>query len=284
MTLAESYAYCQQLARRKAGNFYHGFRLLPRDQHRSICALYAFLRVTDDITDEAGPNEDKRLPLLQWRQQLTEALSGRYTHPVHAAIHDTVRTYRIPVEYLEDALAGVGMDLDLQRYEGFAELYEYCYRVASVVGLSCIRIWGCRDEPARKHAEAAGIAFQLTNILRDLAEDADRGRVYLPLEDLRRFGYAEERLCRHERGEEFVELMRFQAQRAYGYYDEGQKLLEHLPAPGRAVFQVMMRTYRGLLDVIVDRNYDVFTRRVRLGRCRKAWLTLQAIPVRFGWR
>jgi phytoene synthase len=281
-TLAHSYAYCEQLARQKAGNFYHGFRLLPRPQRRATCALYAFLRIADDLTDDASDG-DRRLSLERWRRQLENALEGKYAHPLHAALHDAVRTYRIPREYLDDALIGVGMDLDVRRYDSFADLYTYCYRVAAVVGLSCIHIWGYRADAAKRHAESAGIAFQLTNILRDLAEDADRNRIYLPGEDLRQFGYSEEQLCRRERNRQYLEMMAFQARRAYGYYAEGERLLDLLPPPGRAVFQVMMRTYRGLLDVIVRRDYDVFSRRARLANWRKAWLTLQAVPVRWGW-
>src|SRR5205823_2536670 len=139
-----------------------------------------------------------------------------------------------------------------------------CYRVASVVGLSCIHIWGFADEKAKAHAESAGIAFQLTNILRDLGEDAARGRIYLPAEDLNRFGYAENQLAKGERNDNFRALMRFQIERARQYYDASRQLGEMLSPPGRAVFQVMSRTYRGLLETIVERNCDVFSQRVRL--------------------
>ncbi len=283
MSLTTSFAYCERLARLKAGNFYHGFRLLPRPQRLATCALYAFLRVTDDITDDGGTVEQKRLPLLRWRTELGLALEGRFSHPVHEALHATVKTYRIPHEYLELALDGVGMDLEIQRYETFAELYRYCYRVASVVGLACIHIWGFRDEAAKRHAEAAGIAFQLTNILRDLSEDSARGRIYLPRADLRAFDYREDQLDARLRDEHFTSLMKFEVNRAREYYEEGERLLAYLPPPGRAVFQVMMRTYRGLLDAIVRHDFDVFSQRIQVGRCRKLWLTLQALPVRWGW-
>src|SRR5579885_1024 len=214
-----SYAWCERLARREAGNFYHAFRLLPRDQRRATCALYAFMRVSDDVTDNPGPPEAKRGPLDDWRRQLDRALAGDYSHPLHPAFHHTVRTFGIPRAYFDEVLLGVGMDLDPVRFETFAELYRYCYRVASVVGLACIHVWGFTAERAREHAEAAGIAFQLTNILRDLAEDAARGRVYLPREDLERFGYGEEQLRRGERDDAFRRLMAFEVARARSYYE-----------------------------------------------------------------
>src|SRR5262249_34044205 len=174
-TLARSYAYCESVARREAGNFYHAFRVLPVPQRRAMCALYAFLRIADDLSDMDGPPAAKRSSLAEWRRGLHQCLSGEYGHPLHAAFHDTVRTSAIPREYLEAVLDGVEMDLTLVSYPTFADLRRYCYRVASAVGLACIHIWGFEDERARTYAEDAGIAFQLTNILRDLGEDAARG-------------------------------------------------------------------------------------------------------------
>jgi len=281
--LAASYAYCERLARQQAGNFYFAFRLLPADQRRALCALYSFMRVADDLTDEAGRVADKCQALETWRRQLREALTGDYSHPVQPALHHAVERYRIPVAYLESVLDGVGMDLDTMRYETFADLYSYCYRVASAVGLACIHVWGFQGERAESFAESAGIAFQLTNILRDLAEDAARGRVYLPREDLVRFGYSEDQLRQGARGERFAEMMSFQVARANGYYDAALPLAECLRPAGRAVFLVMLRTYRGLLDEIVRRDYDVFSTRVRLSRLHKLWLAARALPLSWGW-
>jgi phytoene synthase len=281
--LAASHAYCEQLAHRHAGNFYHAFRLLPVDQRRAMCALYSFMRVADDLADEAGATADKRTALATWRRQLHEALVGNYNHPLHPAFHHAVERYRIPVAYLEAVLEGVGMDLDADRYETFADLYRYCYHVASAVGLACIHIWGYRGEKAKTFAEAAGVAFQLTNILRDLGEDVARGRIYLPREDLLRFGYTEEQFRSRIRDERFVELMRFEVARANGYYDAALPLAELLQPAGRAVFLTMVRTYRGLLDEIVRRRYDVFSTRVRLSRIHKLWLLARVLPLRWGW-
>ncbi len=284
LKLSQSYLFCEALARREAGNFYHAFRLLPRPQRRAMSALYAFMRVTDDVADEPGELERKQTALKTWRRQLDEALAGQYTHPLHAAFHHAVQTYGIPREYLEAVIEGVGMDLMPLRFATFEELYVYCYRVASVVGLSCIHIWGFTDEKAKDYAEAAGIAFQLTNILRDLGEDAGRGRVYLPREDLDRFAYSEESLRRGERSPAFRDLMAFEAERARRFYDQSRPLTELLYPAGRAVFQVMSRTYHGLLDAIAAADFAVFDRRIRINRWRKFWWVVQALPVRFGWK
>ena len=284
LSLSASYAWCERVARREAGNFYHAFRLLPATQRRAMCALYAFMRVADDLTDGPEAVADKTLALASWRQQLDAALAGIYPHPLHAAFHHAVVSYRIPRRYLEDVLDGVGTDLDTDRYDTFADLYRYCYRVASAVGLACIHIWGFTDERALTYAESAGIALQLTNILRDLGEDAARGRVYLPREDLERFGYRIDDLEQGRRDERFRQLMRFQVERARSYYQAAEPLTDLLAPAGRAVFLVMLRTYRGLLETIEKRDYDVFSRRVGLSRLRKLWLAVQVLPLRWGWR
>jgi phytoene synthase len=282
-TLARSYAFCEQLARREAGNFYHAFRVLPGAQRRAMCALYAFMRVTDDLSDGPGRTADKRTALTDWRRQLDRALAGEPSHPLHAAFRHALQVYRIPRRYLDEVVEGVEMDLDTARYATFADLYRYCYRVASAVGLACIHVWGFRDERAKAYAESAGIAFQLTNILRDLGEDTARGRVYLPREDLERFGYGEDELGRGERNDRFRALMRFQVERARRYYDTARPLAGLLQPAGRAVLLVMTRTYRGLLDAIERRDYDVFSSRVSLSAWRKIGLAVQALPVRWGW-
>jgi phytoene synthase len=281
--LAASYAWCERLARHQAGNFYHAFRLLPGGQRRAMCALYAFMRVADDIADGPSPVAEKAAQLAAWRQHLRAALAGNYSHPLHRALQHTVATHGVPPRYLEDVLDGVAMDLVTDHYETFNDLYRYCYHVASAVGLACIHVWGFASEAALAHAEAAGVALQLTNILRDLAEDAGRGRVYLPSEDLRRFGYPAEGLGQGLRNGAFRELMRFEVGRARRFYVAAEPLVGMLDAAGRAVFLVMLRTYRSLLEEVERRDYDVFSRRVRLGRLHKLWLATRALPVRWGW-
>jgi phytoene synthase len=281
-TRAGSYAYCERLTARAAGNFYHGFRLLPTDQRRAMCGLYAFLRIADDLSDEGGTPAAREWSLGWWREGLHACLRGEYRHPLHPALHDAVARYGIPVRHLDDVLDGVCMDLRVSSYPSFADLYAYCYRVASAVGLACIHIWGFRGESAVRAAEAAGIALQLTNILRDVAEDAGRGRVYLPGEDLARFGVPAADLAGPVRDAPFRALMRFEADRAYTYYEAARPLTAALDRPGRAVFLVILRTYRALLDAIVRRDFDVFTGRVRVGRSHKLWLAARSLPVRWG--
>jgi phytoene synthase len=282
--LSYSYAWCERLARREAGNFYHAFRLLSAPPRRAMCALYAFMRVADDLSDSGASVAEKSLALADWRRQLDAALAGVYHHPLYPAFHHAVEQYGIPRCYLDDVLDGMGMDLVINRYDTFADLYRYCYRVASAVGLSCIHIWGFRHDRAKSYAESAGIALQLTNILRDLGEDAARGRVYLPREDLDRFGYSVDDLEQGRRGERFRDLMRFQVERARSYYEAAAPLAKLLDPAGRAVFLVMLRTYRGLLEAIVERDYDVFSSRVRLSWMRKLWLAARVLPLRWGWQ
>jgi phytoene synthase len=280
--LQPSYAYCERLARREAGNFYHAFQVLPRAQRRAMCALYAFMRVTDDLADQARPVLEKRAALKQWRADLHAACAGENRHPCHPALRHTLTRFGVPIEYLDEVIDGCESDLDLVQMANFDQLYRYCYRVASAVGLACIHIWGFRGGGAKLFAEHAGIALQLTNILRDLPEDLDRGRVYLPADDLERFHVRPASLG--DPAEPAVrELMRFEAERAREYYRSAERLTPSLEPPGRAVFQVILGTYRGLLDEIERRDFDVFRERVRLSPWHKATLVLRALPVRWGW-
>ena len=243
--------------------------------------LYAFMRVTDDLADEPGELTRKHHDLKNWRAALVRCLAGDYTHALHPALHEVVKHRGIPPQYLHEVIDGVETDLEPRPFHTFADLYGYCYRVASAVGLCCIHIWGFRDEKAKEHAEAAGIAFQLTNILRDLGEDLDRGRIYLPREEIDRFACPPETW--RQQTESFRKLMQFQVQRAREYYARAELLTPYLSKSGQAVFHVMLRIYRGLLDQIERRNYDVFGDRVRLSRGRKLWRLLLAFPIRWGW-
>jgi phytoene synthase len=280
-SLSRSYRYCEALTRRQAGNFYPAFRVLPGAQRLSMCALYAFMRIADDYSDEPAPLDVKRANLARWRRELAGSLCGKYAHPVHEALAHTIHKHDIPVEFLEAVLDGVEMDLEPVRYATWEDLQKYCYRVASAVGLACIHIWGFSRSQAMKHAEQAGMAFQLTNILRDLGEDAARNRVYLPQEDLGRFAYSEDHLKKGVRDEAFRALMRFQIERARACYAAAWPIMPLLAPPGRAVFLVMAKTYRGLLDAIEARQYDVFSARVRVASWKKMLFALEAVPVRW---
>jgi phytoene synthase len=280
-SLARSYRFCEALTRREAGNFYPAFRVLPRPQRLSMCALYSFMRIADDFSDESAPVETKRANLERWRASFIAALHGDFAHPVHEALVHTIHKHAIPRTYLEAVVDGVEMDLEPVRYADFASLKLYCYRVASAVGLACIHIWGFTRPKAMVHAEQAGLAFQLTNILRDLGEDAARGRIYLPREDLERFDYSEDKLRRGERDDAYRELMRFQVERARACYAAAWPLLSLLSPPGRAVFLVMAKTYHGLLDAIEASDYDVFQNRVRVSKWKKLLFALEALPARW---
>ena len=192
--LEASYDHCQRIARDSASSFYYSFLLLPRRQRMSMCALYAFLRKTDDLGDSDDAVDAKRAALTQWRVALRRSFSGHFSDPLFPALTDTVRSCGISPEHLEEVIDGVEMDLEPTCYESFDQLAEYCHRVASAVGLACLPIWGCTSDAAEGPARSCGLAFQMTNILRDLKEDAAQGRVYLPREDFERFDYSPDEL------------------------------------------------------------------------------------------
>src|SRR6266851_6594836 len=204
-TLAESYAFCRRVARTRAKNFYYSFVLLPGEQRNAMCAIYAFMRYCDDLSDEPGASLE---PLERWRCALVDALAGKFdAYPAWPAFYHTVERYRIPNAYFFQVIEGVKSDLEPRQLATFDELYRYCYQVASVVGLTTIHVLGFDSPEALPLAEKCGVAFQLTNILRDIGEDAARGRIYLPAEDLDRFDYPPVNLSRKEQDERFRALM-----------------------------------------------------------------------------
>jgi phytoene synthase len=251
--------------------------LLPRDKRRSMYALYAFLRHSDDLTDSELPLEQRRAALDQWRHNLDAALAGDSKHPILPALIDTVERHAIPVQYLVDVLEGVAMDLEDRVYATFADLEPYCYRVASAVGLACIHIWGFHGDDALDSARDCGIAFQLTNILRDLKEDADRGRLYLPIEDLRRFDYPADGFVRREINDAFHRLLDFEIERAESFYERARPLHDRVHPDGRHMLRAMVGTYHAILDEIKRRPGNVLREHVRLSRWRKAWITATSL-------
>ncbi|MGC9948299.1 MAG: phytoene/squalene synthase family protein [Bryobacteraceae bacterium] len=274
-TLADSYAHCRRVARTRARNFYYSFVLLSRAQRNAMCAVYAFMRYCDDLSDEPGAN---LAAIEEWRAALDEALAGRCdAHPVLPAFHDTVTRYRIPPRYFHEMIDGVASDLEARRFETFDELYRYCYRVASTAGLTTIHILGFDSPEAPPLAEKCGIAFQLTNILRDIREDAERGRIYLPAEDLAHFHVTEEDIRGGVRTPEFIDLMDFETARARRYYQESQPLLGLVHARSRASLGALISIYSRLLDRIERSNYDVFTRRISLPAWEKSGIVLRAL-------
>ncbi|OYW20780.1 MAG: terpene synthase [Planctomycetales bacterium 12-60-4] len=277
--LSASYDYCRRLTQRAAQNFHFAFLALPRPKYEAMCALYAFMRITDDLGDDyREPVTARRLALHKWRTDVQAALNGEAArHPALAAFADTVSRHAIPWTYLEAVLTGVERDLDPVRIANFAELSDYCYHVAGAVGVCCIHIWGFTDEEAIPMAIDCGFALQLTNILRDLAEDWSLGRVYLPQEDFDRFGYTLDDLSHQTRDERFTNLMRFEADRARSSYRRAERLFVWLEPSGRPILRAMLEIYGGLLEEIERRRYDVFSQRVSLPQWKKLWIAGRAM-------
>jgi len=275
-SLDVAYRQCESIAR--GSNFYAGLRLLPTRKRQALSAVYAFMRLCDDISDDEGNVNEKRRQFLQTRDMFDLAMGQESTgHPTLLALRDTIHTYHIPVDYFHEVIDGTEMDLTTSSYQTFEQLYHYCYQVASVVGLICIHIFGYQDDQARKYAVACGIAFQLTNILRDVWEDLQRNRVYLPLEDLRRFGYTEEEMRHKVVNEHFCALMAFEVERARAYYAEARSLLELIERDSRPALWAMLESYQTILRRIEQRGYDVLCERVRLQRGDKWRIALKAL-------
>ncbi len=265
------------LTRRSGSNFYYSFLFLPRRKRVAMYALYAFCRTVDDAVDQgSGTPSDQRRVLAEWRAEIGRAYAGRPAQPIAAELADIVRAFSIRQEHLEAILDGVEMDIDKRRYATFEELYEYCYRVAGAVGLACIEIFGYTDPRAREYAVNLGVALQLTNILRDLRSDAERGRIYLPLDELRRFGYPEEDLLRGRHTRAFQQLMRFQADRTHAYYRAARAALPRADRRRLVAAEIMGVIYHALLRAIEAKDFHVFERRVSLSASRKLCLALGA--------
>jgi len=274
--LAESYRLCGKIARRTGKNFYYSFLVMPAEKRAAMCAIYAFMRRSDDIADSTANPDVAAEGLRQWRATVDAALRGETTgEPTLPALADTVKRYRIEPRYFHELLDGTEMDQHVTQYRTFDELYRYCYHVASVVGLVVLPVFGYKDKAALVPAEACGIAFQLTNILRDVKEDAGLGRVYLPAEDLKRFGVEEADIMNSRTTPQFLELMKFEADRAREYYRKARPLLDMIEPDSRGTLAVMMAIYGGILDKIVAKNYAVFDEKIRLSTAEKLWIMLR---------
>ena len=276
--LAAAYEHCRLLTRTQARNFYYGFITLPPARRRAIYAVYAFCRLCDDAADETNDPDEQLRRVGDQRRLLEQALDGEPGGPVYTALADAIGRFSIPGRHLREIVNGVEMDASKTRYRTFAELEGYCYRVACCVGLVCLEIFGYEDPGARRHAIDLGMAMQLTNILRDIAEDAGRGRIYLPLEDLERFRLTEPELLAGPAGERFRDLMRFQVERARAYFDTARQLLPLLPVLSRACPAMLEATYSRLLDRIEERDYDVYRGRISLGTAEKLLLAARIWP------
>jgi phytoene synthase len=294
LTLDRSYAACRAIARREAKNFYYSFVALPKPRKNAICAIYAFMRRADDLADDESLSRDERKRSLQaWMAEWRAVCQGGSTvDPVFLAVRDCTVRFRIPLSLLDELVAGVTMDLDRaasdapDTYATFADLYRYCYLVASVVGLVCIRIFGYSDSRAEKLAEETGIAFQLTNILRDVSEDAGRNRVYLPLEDLAAHNVSLDSLLHREPGAPPTAneraLLAAVARRARVFYWSAQELLPLIDIESRPALWVLVAIYHGLLRRIERADYDVFSRRASMPLPQKLGILVAGVA-RMGW-
>jgi phytoene synthase len=297
LQLRAAYSVCRHIARSAARNFYYGFLLLPARKRNALSAVYAFMRHADDLSDEPGiPADQRRQKLDEWMNALRRVVDGERTDdPVLFALSDAQKRFNIPLDLLEKLVHGTEMDVSgagakqdapaKLQYETFEQLYDYCYHVASVVGLCCIRIFGYREPRAEKLAEEVGVAFQLTNILRDVKEDAGRGRVYLPEEDFTRLGVEVKTLTSGSFTQlaansgpadrpgatlaSLRPLLEFEALRARGYYHSAEDLLPLIDEDSQAALWTLVEIYRRLLEKIIARNYDVFSERVRLSTVEK---------------
>jgi squalene synthase HpnC/squalene synthase HpnD len=295
--IAKSYRACHEIARNARSNFYYAFYLLPKPRRDGLAALYAFMRLVDDVADEGDDLATKQRGLAKWRAALDEATTGHEqlfdgnaavvpavsslvgAAEVLPALADTMRRYNMPARYLHDLISGAEMDLTIQTYPTYDRLREYCYRVAGTVGLTCTHVFGFHDSRALDLAEKLGLAFQLTNIIRDVHDDYALGRVYLPEEDLGRYGVSHADLGRSEATLGVRELLRFEADRAWQDYEEGAELLELIDRESRPALWLLAHTYSALLARIESVDFAVFGERVRLSRAEKMLFIAQA---RFG--
>jgi phytoene synthase len=279
VSLEESYEYCRKIARARAKNFYYSFLLLDKPQRDAMCAVYAFNRYCDDLSDEPAVDGSSKLreKISGWRIELDQALAGEFgDNALWPAFHDTAQRYKIPHRFFFEMIEGVSSDLEPRAMETFDELYRYCYQVASVVGLTIIYIFGFESLKALLLAEKCGVAFQLTNIIRDVREDAGLGRVYLPAEDLKRFGVTADQLKNGVETEPFREFMRFEAARARKYYDESAELGQLIHKESRPSLWALREIYMRLLSRIESSNYSVLSRRINVPTSAKVALLLRA--------
>jgi squalene synthase HpnC/squalene synthase HpnD len=284
-SVRESYAECNRIARAAHSSFYLAFFGLRKEKRNALCALYAFMRLIDDVSDEPGDLESKRQALARWRGMLDQAIGGHTSsHAVLPALADTIERFQIPTRYFHDLILGAEMDLTVSTYATFDRLSEYCYRVAGTVGLTCLHVFGFSDPKAPDLAERLGLAFQLTNIIRDVGSDCKMGRIYLPQEELVRFGIRAEEL-HGPVTPQLQELLAFEAERAWQMYQEGAPLISRVNADSRATLWALVRTYSSLLARIEEREFDVFTARISLSSAEKIQYLLTAglAARRAGW-
>jgi len=264
--------YCQQKAAKSGSSFYYAFLFLPAERRRAITALYAFCREVDDTVDESTDDGLARIKLAWWRTEVANTYAGKPTHPVGLALQPHLHTYHLEEKHLQAIIDGMEMDLDQTRYLDYPGLQKYCWHVASVVGILSASIFGATRPETLLYAEKLGLAFQLTNIIRDVGEDARKGRIYLPVNELQQFGVTAADLLNAKHSEKFEQLMRFQAKRAQQAYDDAFALLPDADRRAQRPGLMMAAIYRTLLDEIEADGYHVLNQRISLTPIRKLWL------------
>ena len=277
MTPEEAHAYCAAKAKASGSNFYYSFFFLPQLRREAVYTVYTFCHEVDDTVDHPDPGTNPREQLSQWRQEIKAIYQGTPQYPVTISLAAHARKLNIPESYLQELVTGMEMDLTNTRYATFDDLYPYCYRVASIVGLICLKVFGTQDPRAQDYAINLGVAFQLTNILRDVGTDANRQRIYLPQEDFVRFDYSEQQLLEKKESAQFLELMRFQAKRAHEFYAKAQAVYETLSRKDRQsllVAEIMRGIYFRILTRIQTSNYAVFGPRISLSPAHRILIAL----------
>ncbi|MVW64429.1 presqualene diphosphate synthase HpnD [Massilia sp. NEAU-DD11] len=264
--------YCQQKTAQSGSSFYYSFLFLPPERRRAITALYAFCREVDDTVDDATDQSVARIKLAWWRNEVTQMYSGTPTHPVMLALKPHIQPYDLKQEHLQAIIDGMEMDLDQSRYLDYPNLKKYCWHVAGVVGILSASIFGVTNPQTLKYAETLGLAFQLTNIIRDVGEDARKGRIYLPIDELQQFNVTAADLLNARHSEKFEALMKFQAARAQQLYDDAFALLPKEDRRAQRPGLMMAAIYRTLLDEIERDGFHVLTQKISLTPLRKLWL------------
>lgn len=267
--------YCQEKAAKSGSSFYYSFLFLPPERRKAITALYAFCREVDDIADECTDIVVATTKLAWWEAEIKRAFDGSPQHPVSQALQPAIKAYDLPQELFIEIIDGMRMDLGEVRYADLKSLQLYCYRVASVVGQLSASIFGYSDRQTLKYANDLGMAFQLTNIIRDVGEDARRDRIYLPQDEMRQYGVTENDILQGKQTEQFASLMAFQAQRAQQYYESAFAALPKADRKNQLTGLIMAAIYRSLLDEISRDNYQVLNQRISLTPIRKLWLAIK---------
>lgn len=274
-SLEQSYEYCVGIARKRAKNFYYSFLVLPKSKRLAMCAVYAFMRECDDRSDEAGATETA---LVDWREQMDQALNGdSLAHPLWPAFADTVNRFCIPRVYLYDMIDGVTGDLSFTQPKNFDELYRYCYRVAGVVGLTITHIFGFEKPETLAMAEKCGIAFQLTNIIRDVGEDSQLGRCYLPLDLMAQYSVEARDTTGHQLNSPLRSLLEDLGRRARGYYDYSRPMIAQVQPDSQSSLWALIEIYSRLFQRIETSGFEVLAKRHRLPTSEKVWIVALAL-------